>query len=168
MVIDSMKNNRNIIIPRKDIIISRSDFIIQCSIVKHNSNVSGPWMDGVLDPINNRTLRFVSQANLEKYSHNQPVHVSFENDLFYVPVIEEENSLDNQKDCESTKFRIRVFAVETMKSINIDGWINLTLHFTTDTGSEVSTDRRSTVSKRTIEGDTSRTEGLPLVTTTAD
>lgn len=132
IVIEAMKNKRNVTIPRNDIIKSQSDFIIQCSIVKHNSNVVGPWEEGGLDPLNNRILRFVSQANLQKYSNGQPVRISFDNDLFYVPV-----RTDSDGDCKTseTRFRIRVLMAETMKPINMDGKLNLTFHFTPDTGS---------------------------------
>jgi hypothetical protein len=153
MVINAMKDHANIIIskndtiPRYDIIQSRTDFIIQCSIVEHNSNVStsGP---GSEISLNNRILRFVSQADLQKDSHGRPVLMSFANDPFYVPVIEKKGSLYIQS------FKIRLLAAETMKPINMEGKINLTLHFTPDVGGQVFIDRRSlTTPARILEPD---------------
>jgi len=136
--------------PRNDIIESRTDFIIQCSIVEHNSNVSTTGAgkaggEGLENSLNNRILRFVSQADLEKYSHGQPVLMSFINDPFYVPVIEKKGLLYIQT------FKIRMLAAETMKPINMPGKINLTLHFTPDSSGQVIIDHRSTTAARTLE-----------------
>ena len=82
VVLNAMKDRANIIMPRNDIIESRTDFIIQCSIVEHNSNVSTAGAgegggEGLENSLNNRILRFVSQADLEKYSHSMSYETSF-------------------------------------------------------------------------------------------
>ena len=108
-------------------------------------------------------MRFVSQTDLEKYSHGQPVLMSFVNDPFYVPVIEKKGFLYIQT------FKIRLLAAETMKPINMPGRINLTLHFTPDVGGQVISDHQSTVSAQTLEPNALpvfASESLPSVSAT--
>jgi hypothetical protein len=170
MVINAMKDNGNLIISRNDIIQSPTDLFIQCSIVEQNSNVStsAPGKgsgEGSENSSNNRILRFISQAHLQKDSHGGPVLMSFVDDPFYVPVIEKKGSLYIQS------FKIRVLAAETMKPINMEGKINLTLHFTPNVGDQVFINRRSTIPAQILESDALPlvpSESIPLVSATKD